>query len=232
MANGQPLYPIRISDYIWSEPFARETLKPTDSALIYTIALGGTGGGSGAMFSGARLRLTTDATAAGDDVDVRTSEIMLKESQDNNYPMVGNLDIRILFNLVTNATGKEFFIGIIAGGAAITALPTSASSAAGVMFDDSADTNFRLIGANGAALDDNDSGIAADTAQRMIRILWTGLTTATLELRSGATNNYSTVDFAVDVALAGSNQQIHWFIQNEGSAAESMECRGLTVQYL
>lgn len=231
-ANGQPLYPIRISGYAWSEPFGRETLRPTDSALIYAIALGGTGGGSAAMFSGARIRLTTDGTAAGDDVDVRMSEVMLKESQDNTHLMSGQVDIRIIFNIVSSVVGKEFFMGIIAGAAAITALPTSASSAAGVMFDDSADTNFRLIGANGATLDDNDTGIAADTAQRMLRIVWNSNTTAKLELRSGATNNFATIDATANVVLAGTNQQVHLFIQNEGAAAEIMEIRGLSLEYL
>ncbi len=146
----------------WNETFSRELLNPANAIPIYTVTLGGTGGGSGVITQMFRLLLTTDSTASGDDVDVR-SIIALKRSysDDGIQPFTTTVTMDVMFNLGGTVTNTEGFIGLTGSAAALSALPTTVRSL-GIFWDLSANANFFLTSANGTTQVTTDTTIAAD----------------------------------------------------------------------
>jgi len=188
------------------------------------------------MLNQSQLRLTTDATAAGDDVDCRMTEMTLQNVLGNvsanlrdNYTRIR---VEIAFFL-GNATGSEMFCGIMQRAqGALAAIPVNTFRFAGVIFDDSVGNNWFLNGANGVTLDDNDTGVAADGTQSMVRIDWTANASQTLTLFQGTDLRTVVGGPVTVVGINRSSGEIHFFIQNEGAAAETLTINSVSIEWL
>lgn len=222
--------PYRARGYIFGDDFARETLTPTGFPTLYTNAETGAAGSSGISGTVNRATLTTDATGAGDDQDMRTSGLRI----DRNYQSVitggmpavlntSKVDIYLPFAL-TAATDTEGFIGIHSGTSALTALPTTARHL-GLYWDISAGANYMLSSSDGTTQTTVDTTIAVSTTIRILKISWTAEDAATLQLYTlaGATAGTGATVSAFNGTSAVSHE-IHWFVQTETNAA-----KGLTV---
>lgn len=220
--------PMRVSGYVFTDDWNRESITPTGYPTLYTNAETGGSGSSGINSIINRCSLTTDSTGAGDDQDMRTSGLRI----DRNYPstMTGLLPdhttstVQIDLPFILGATTDiEGFIGIHSGVAALTALPTTARHL-GVYWDKSAGNNFMLSSSDGTTQTTVDTTTAFSTALFNLRIIWTAEDAATLQLytAAGAASGTGATVTAFNGSSAASHE-IHWFVQTETNAGKSLQ---------
>ena len=120
------------------------------------------------------------------------------------------------------ASDTEGFVGVMmSDNSALSALPTTAAHM-GVFWDRSADTDYFLTSGNGSAQVTTDTGSTVQTSQRRLRITWTDLDTAVLELFSG-TDLLTSVG-TQNITDLGANElcQIHFFVQTEANVVKGL----------
>lgn len=224
-------------DVIIKDEFLREALNPTNAVVLYTVTSNDSNG-TAAIQSGNLLRITTDNSAIGDDIDVRTSGFTLpRTALDTNIDSRSQLKLTIVVKIAGSTVGQECFFGIINSQAALSALPTTAAHL-GFEFNDSDDSTWQFTSANGSSQvsADTTSTYTASTFYKM-EIIWTGNDSAVLNMFSGGTDLSSgfTLDGTTTVTSlqAGSLQfgmELHFFMQAEGTAAELIDIREWSLE--
>ena len=205
----------------FSDFFNRETLNTTNAYALYTSA--GTGTEVVSIQNNNALRLTT-GVVTGDDVDIRTSGMSFLRSGFLNSK--SQIVLEVVFVLAGTVASQEEFIGLLLdAGAAITALPTTARHM-GIYFDKSAGATFILSSADGTTQSTTDSLVTAvaDTYYR-IRITWTGINSATVELYTGTDLKTLSATHTVTALDTNTNRAygLHFFINSESITTPSLD---------
>ena len=219
---------MRAPGYIFFEPWSREAEEPTNWPDLYDVV------GTNTEVDGVdtvvnRYFLTTDSSAGGDDVSMRTASLRFERNYTSLVTgmasllgtQTSSLQIDTPFQ-TTSAANIEGFVGLHGGVAALTALPTTARHM-GVYWDVSAGANYMLTASNGTTQVTVDTTVPVDTAAHILRIFWTGENSATLQLYSAAGVTQGTGQTVAAFNLTtGASHEMHWFVQTETTAAKTM----------
>jgi len=221
-ARSYPEVSTGSKNQVIGDAFDRETLQPTGYPNIYTLVSNDSNGTAVLQTSG-NLRLTTDSSAIGDDVDLRMSE--LNYTRNTGIPLdepSSQLEYETTFRVIS-ITDSEGFIGLIgASHAALSALPTTAVHM-GMFWDVSVGANYILSSADGTTQTTTDSGVALEAGiNRAIRIIWSGANSGTIDLL--LTSDRSVLATQTVTALNNTVKFTnHWFAQTEATAAKSLD---------
>jgi hypothetical protein len=104
----------------------------------------------------------------------------------------------------------------------LSALPTTARHM-GIYWDISAGANFMLSASDGTTQTTVDTTVPVDTARHILRIIWTGELTGSLQLLTAAGANEGTGQtVAAFNGTSGASHEIHWFVQAEAGGAVAL----------
>jgi len=230
--QSYPRLSATIPNTIVADLFDRETLLPTGGYTMYTVASNDSNG-TAVINLDRQLRLTTDSSAIGDDVDVRVSGVTMVRAADRGIPFDESkhqIDLRIKFDMVTTAD-TECFVGVTNDSAAIAALPTTQPSF-GAFLDRSASANYFLTSGDATTQTTTDTGVAASSTPVILRALWVGDDDATLTLLTGTNLDVISATQTVTALNAQQNLQMHFFIQTEAAALKNMDIRSWSFEVI
>lgn len=216
--KSYPEAPTFFKGWSWLDDFNRAALNMTNAPEIY--AVGTTGTGSQTMINNSSVRLGTGATSLSD-ADMRTVFQITRANETDLFDARSSVVITQLIRL-TAITDVEVFVGLIDQTAAMTALP-STENMLGVVVDRSTSANFLFIESDGTTPVSTDTGVAVDTANKIVRITWNA-DGAIIELLndSGEVLASRTV-VNVPTISASRGMVLHAFVSNEAAAAKNLD---------
>lgn len=212
----------------WNDYFNRSLLNEANSYTMYTVSLGGTGGGSGLTNATRTLRLITDGGSGGDDVDVRSNGFSVNRmGTDENGASVFNpanvVEMEYAFGN-TSTTNMELFFGLVDGSeSALGTLPVNTQRHMGIMIDTSGSNNWFFTSADGTTLATADTSVAGNNAtRRRVVIRWSGNDAATIQFFSGVTDTSPAITATLTTLDSDFRSYIfHAFAQTEESVAKT-----------
>lgn len=208
-------------DWSFIDEISRENLAQSGAIVLYTTNL--TGGGSAAMVSNSRIRLTTGATI-GDDVDIRLADnSIFRTTTWPEFDLRTIYEVDIIFRTTGTITDMEAFMGLIIGTTdAITAMPGTTVHL-GIQIDRSASANWFLTSADGGTQTTTDTGVTiASATNYRVNLVQSGTNDAVLRFYDGT--NLDTLQSTQTVTAIGTgHMKSHFFLQTEAGVIKSID---------
>ena len=209
---------------IWVDAFNRTTLNPTGAIAIYATSTDSTG--TVAIMNQQLLRVLT-AALAGDQSMANVTELVFERTQE--LDLRNEIELDIIFQMNTNVTSGEIFIGLMDSQVTLTAIPTT-QNYMGLLIDKSVAATMKLVGGDGVAQTETDTGVTlAASTKYTLNIIWDGLNSATLNLYSGSDHTTLLATAAV-TALGSIKHLIQTFYAN-GEAVAAVDLRIISWGY-